>query len=947
MLVPTLDDETVHRVLEKLLVFQGQRLSYRTLDVEQIGSIYEALMGYQVARVPDRAVCLRPSGVWVTVAELLEQAPRLRPKWLKEQVGLTKAQAEALSRDIEAAADDASRVEALARYAVTGRGRDKALSIARPEQLVLQPGSERRRTSSHYTPRSLTEPIVRRTMEPLLATMGEVPTSNAIVELKVCDPAMGSGAFLVESCRYLADRLVEAWTREGKLDEIASEAPGQDPVLHARRVVAQRCLYGVDRNRPAVELAKLSLWLFTLAKDLPFTFVDHALRHGDSLVGLSFEQINAFHWDPAATKKGAQTDFAQRVLKEALAEAIDIRKGILALARDASPGADTERRLRMQDAMDASERARIVGDLVVGAFFAADKPKGREDERKRRAGLAERWLRDGDEEARRECERLSAEVRARLPIFHWMLEFPEVFYAARPDPLDGMKANKAAFMDAFVGNPPFAGKNAISDANPPGYLDWLMAKHPEVKGRPNTDLSAYFYRRCAELIGAHGALGLIATNTIAQGDSRLLSLKALVDAGWCIYDATSSFMWPGQAAVTAAVAHLALGRAHAHGLRLDGRPVDHIDSRLRPQPERSEPVALASNTGRAFMGGKLVGVGLAVDKEQYASLVEADPRNAEILRPYLGGEEVNTNPDGSHDRYVIDFSTKTLEEAASWPMLLEIVEEKVKPARMKDKRGTYKTYWWRPGESGGALYAALEGSERCLVAANVSKHLMFSFQPTSIFFSQTLYAFALSSWSAFAIVQSRVHEPWARLLSSSMKTDLRYAASDCFDTFPFPDSDLRASIPALEAIGEELYEARAAYMLEAQHGLTQTYNRLKDPSCCDDEPIVALRVLHEQMDQAVIEAYAGSTGDPAWLAVPVPPFCPRTPEEQKALETFSDHVVDRLFVLNAQRAADEEKRGLRGGKRKSSAKAKRAPKAKPAPADDGAGPKQGELKIDG
>src|SRR5690606_30698025 len=105
------------------------------------------------------------------------------PKWLKEQVGLTKAQAEALSREIEAAADDASRVEALARYAVTGRGRDKVLSIARPEQLVLQPGSERRRTSSHYTPRSLTEPIVRRTMEPLLAAMGEVPRSDAIVEL--------------------------------------------------------------------------------------------------------------------------------------------------------------------------------------------------------------------------------------------------------------------------------------------------------------------------------------------------------------------------------------------------------------------------------------------------------------------------------------------------------------------------------------------------------------------------------------------------------------------------------------------------------------------------------------------------------------------------------------------------------------------------------------------
>ena len=108
-------------------------------------------------------------------------------------------------------------------------------------------------------------------------------------------PAMGSGAFLVEACRFLADEVVAAWTREGRRELVAGT---EDAVLVARRLVAQRCLYGVDKNPFAVSLAKLSLWLVTLARELPFTFVDHALRHGDSLVGLSFDQITSFHWKP-------------------------------------------------------------------------------------------------------------------------------------------------------------------------------------------------------------------------------------------------------------------------------------------------------------------------------------------------------------------------------------------------------------------------------------------------------------------------------------------------------------------------------------------------------------------------------------------------------------------------------------------------------------------------
>jgi len=242
----------VFRVLEKLLILHRQRLSYRALDVEQIGSVYEALMGYHVIRLDAEAVCLRPSRVWVTADEVLEQQPAMRAKWLQETTGLAKAQAEKLH---EALGDAKVREQVLAvldDFAVKGESR------RRTSGLVIQPGPERRRTSSHYTPRSLTAPIVQKTLDPLLRSLGDSPSAEKILSLKICDPAMGSGAFLVEVCRYLADQVVLAWTREGRHDLLAGR---EDVTLLARRLVAQRCLYGVDKNAYAVNLAKLSLWL--------------------------------------------------------------------------------------------------------------------------------------------------------------------------------------------------------------------------------------------------------------------------------------------------------------------------------------------------------------------------------------------------------------------------------------------------------------------------------------------------------------------------------------------------------------------------------------------------------------------------------------------------------------------------------------------------------------
>ena len=252
---------------------------------------------------------------------------------------------------------------------------------------------------------------------------------------------MGSGAFLVETCRQLADALIDAWAAHGTMPVIP---PDEDEVIYARRLIAQKCLYGIDRNPMAVDLAKVSLWLSTLARDHPLTFVDHAFRHGDSLVGLTRQQIEALNW------KGRQPILTGFGVREAVETASELRRQI----READDTVD-ERRLQnlWREAQDAVAEVRLFGDLVLAAFFEGAKPKERES---RRAAYQEAILTG---EAWRHAVEMEGRRNAELPFapFHWEIEFPEVFERANPG------------FDGFVGNPPFAGKNNVAAGNILGY----------------------------------------------------------------------------------------------------------------------------------------------------------------------------------------------------------------------------------------------------------------------------------------------------------------------------------------------------------------------------------------------------------------------------------------------------------------------------------------------
>ena len=231
-------DGCLLRILEGLMTLklrgaERERLSYRTLDVEQIGSVYETVMGFTVEAATSRVLAIKAgknnkTPVFVALDDLLED----RIKELKENVGraLTAAQGKPVE-DARSVDDLVAALDSM----VDERGSPKK-RIAAYGTPILQPTGERRRTGSHYTPRSLTAPIVKYELDPAFDRLGPNATPEQVLELKVCDPAMGSGAFLVEACRALGERLVAAWARWPQTrPTIPSD---EDEELHARRLVA-------------------------------------------------------------------------------------------------------------------------------------------------------------------------------------------------------------------------------------------------------------------------------------------------------------------------------------------------------------------------------------------------------------------------------------------------------------------------------------------------------------------------------------------------------------------------------------------------------------------------------------------------------------------------------------------------------------------------------------
>ena len=746
--------------------------------------------------------------------------------------------------------------------------------IIREGSVFVTAGAERRSTGTYYTPRALTEEVVTHALEPIVydgpaagkpRDEWQLKPPADLLSIKVCDPAMGSGAFLVQVIRWMSERVVEAWGEaESNLGTITIDGErvdGETTALTvpedadernalARRLIGDRCVYGVDLNPLAVEMAKLSLWLVTLAKGRPFSFLDHALKCGDSLLGVeSLDQIRYFHPDPDRGRVIHATlhDPIARI-EEAIGQGLELRRELEAFTvreiRDAQLKAELEKRSEQ-----AVEGLQVVADLTIGAALSTAEGGDNALDTSLRAlsQPAAEALTQGingslSDRARGMLDREKPAMRPDRRPFHWPIEFPEVF----AQPRNGF--------DVFVGNPPFRGGTKISGVLGTDYRQYL-ASYLAHKATDRADLVSFFFLRCARLIGHSGSIGLIATNTISQGDTREISLEAISNTGFSLVRAWKSRKWPGRSSVQVALVWLYHG-VWLGDASLNGLPVSNITTFLEPA-SRVEGAAqlLTENQEQAFEGSYPYGAGFVLAPDEAARLIKVEQRNGDVVKPYLDGKDVNSRPDSSARRWVIDFGDRSQDAATQYGECWKIVEGRVKPERMSEDADRYPQLvdeWWKFWRRRPSLYAAISGLQRVLVMSIVGKTLLPAFTSSGQVYSNRLVVFAYDDDGHFGLLTSAFHWWWALAHGSTLETRPVYAIRDCFETFPQPTIG-----EEIRETGRLLDEHRNQLMAERNEGLTKTYNRFhsSDETSAD---VVTLRALHVQLDYVVASAYGWS-----------------------------------------------------------------------------------------
>ena len=898
-----IDDRTVLRLLEAIQTFDGRTLSYRALDVEQIGYVYEGLLERTVHKVKGVTLELKCSGhaksPIVTLGEVesarLDGKPCLIELLRKRSGKSEPAIRNALCRKV----DD----HFAARLLITCKGKEEMRDSIRSLGHMLQTdsrgfplvhhkgsfvvvlGADRRDSGTHYTPKNLTERIVEETLEPV-AYYGpaegkarqdwKLKSAEDLLDLKICDPAMGSGAFLVQACRWLSDRLVDAWSdaeSNGKRVDtngwVVEDADAEDfdplsqdieeRTILAHRLVAERCLYGVDKNPLAVELTKLSLWLTTMAKRRPFDFLDHNLRSGDSLLGIN--EIRQLTDRSLTPKNLGQSRLYDQRIREAVEQATEHRMKLRSIAirdiEDINAMEDFNRKSRK-----ALELSELAADAFIGIILAERNTAKQVDRLQELENYAD-WAMKGETTF---IDRLRSDAFVDLQVdspdrlsrkpFHWPLAFPEVFV---PD--------RCGF-DAFIGNPPFTGGKRISTVAGPAYNVWLAAS--SAGSKRNADLVAHFFRRAWSMLRRGGGLGLLATNSIAEGDTRQSGLEWMLDDGATIYAAYPDEKWPGSAAVITSRVHLRKGE-WLGPRRIFEDVVDEIGSHLTPGVQ-SSPEVLKKNSGLAYQGSIVLGMGFVLEQDAAKQMLDADPRNADVIFPYLNGQDLNSDPLQAPSRFVINFWDWSEERAKEYELPFQWIRDHVYPERLeKSKQKSYRkimSKWWLHWNARPALYHAIGRGHhfechpagwnpeapilsRVLAVTRVSNTLAFSYASSNLVYSDATVALASDRPSIFATLQSNIHGVFAWQNSSRLGNALRYAPTDALEPFPFPNVE---NSNELHSLATELDDLRREIMTANDLGLTILYGKMHAPETSTPEND-RMRELHREIDRCIADAY--------------------------------------------------------------------------------------------
>ena len=394
--------------------------------------------------------------------------------------------------------------------------------------------------------------------------------------------------------------------------------------------------------------------------------------------------------------------------------------------------------------------------------------------------------------------------------------------------------------DAIIGNPPFHGDRNLRGILGDSYVEWLETKF----GVGIKDYCVYWFRKAHERLSFGGRAGLVGTNSISQNRAREASLGYIVTNHGTITGAVSKQPWPGEAVVNVSIVNWIKGPAAS--AVLDGVQVREITAALRPpETDTSSAARLVANAGRCFYGPIPAGRGFVLKREQAERLLEAEPRYRDVVRPFLGGEDIANDPSQTPRRYVIDFGLRSLEEAMEYPRVLDVVRLLVKPERDKTRRRAYRERWWRFAEPLVEMRLATAGLARYIGGTATGKRIHFTWCDPWWCPSNAMNVFAFEDDFSIGVLLSRIHTNWARMQSSTLRVDIRYTPTTAFGTFPWPGRDSES----VGSTARELLRLRREICANREIGLTQLYNQLDEGAWTD------LGKLHVELDEAVADAY--------------------------------------------------------------------------------------------
>ncbi|HCS59919.1 MAG TPA: SAM-dependent methyltransferase [Microbacterium sp.] len=943
--------EVLTAVQIAIVAGDARHLSFRELDVEQIGYVYEGLLGYSAEYAPELVIGLegRKAGFEpeIPLSELKAVAaaattPADFAKRLIEHLKKTQQHAETKTANqivkAYASADAEKEADARTKLRHTLLGDDETAEQLLPFAglirtdlrdfpyvvpaggIVMTESPQRANTGTHYTPRSLAEEVVLHALQPLVYSPGPLDTedetqwklksSTEILDLKVADIAVGSGAFLVAAARYLAARLVEARALEGL--DVANE-----PELErwAIREVVARCLYGADINGMAVEMCKLSLWLISMDPGKPFSFVDDRVFHGNSLLGVTTEdQLRYQHIDPAKSKLKPQKLMHFDIEAE-LEQSARLRRELSSGQVDDADRMRSSRAKRalLKESKRITAKLRDVADGIIAAGLLEGGKPGAKLEAKYDEladALRDAHPDDGSAPDRRRLETIIAAGliptvdtgEPRWAPLHWILEAPDVIH------------DHGGF-DAIIGNPPFRGGGRITGAQGVNARDFYV-NVVAAGNRGNADLCAYFFLRAVSVSreSALSTIGLLATNTIAQGDTRGVGLDAIVPDRRRIYRAIRSRRWPAHGASLEFAAVWLTSATTMLRPVLDDSTVDGISTLLEDQSQHSvDPSELNANLGLSFIGPYILGKGFVLRESEASRMISADERNREVILPYLIGDDLNSDPECAAGRWVINFFDWDEDRAANYVLPYEHIKATVKPERQRrDKTGNFvirkarAERWWQYAERASGMQRAVRDLDSVLAITLTSNAMAFQRISTKQVIDQTAPVVATEDNADLAILASSIHQLWAIKYATTFGRGLRYSIARSFRTFPLPATNAR-----LRDIGERLDQERRAIMRRRSLGVTSLYNLVHAPDVQGDADIDLMRSIHMQIDKAVMEAYG-------WTDIPLDHgfHTYRQMERWTVSPAARVEILDRLLEENHRRAAAEAAAGLGSKKTK-------------------------------